>query len=412
MLKKTTIYILAPSLAHFDNTKEILLEIKDKMDLILFIPSYKILEQIDFSSELGKRLYDQGFHKIIFQPYTNGAIVYNNFKSLFFHKKILKFLKPIVKLEKRYKKSAVTNFISVLLTTRNKLKKINNDYFKDQFILTIGDLSQVKYVNDLTNYLDFRDSTFLHISHGINPKVQLKISSNIYIKSCSELIYTQFSRYDRSIDVDAIKIKKTKFIDVGIPRHEFSHNDYFQNDTSNVLLITRPHTSNYFQKTDKDYALSLIVSLAVEKKLKIFLKLHPKEVDRKYYLNFFKHIQFNNWEFTNEQVKDSNRKYSHALLLHDSEVQKDLIIMGIPTTIVMSDSVFNKWIDNPFIKTSNSSTVIDIFRDMYNISSDYRSLNKSYINRESLIAAQKKAYDLYYNNPQGSTNKILQEINK
>lgn len=408
--KPIILFVCSPSLGILDSWLPVLMVLRDRLPdaHFMFIASKEgTIDQIELDSDLIK-MSQKIFDSVIFRSDSGSLLGTKTFKDaenlnntskkkiFYYGRKVLnrlklntfrKFLDPI------YEK-IVLNIHSDSLFNPSSIE--NSKY------ITLFDISQLEKVYNKELYSLISNSENFSILHGTGiAGVRTMAKENLKKDGVSNTTAYVFSETEIPYYKAAFSLESEQIKVYGIPKHQKNWIEKLANketisDSRYIFLISRPTNNRITVDRRKDF-LEMIKKIAIKHRLKVIIKLHPKEAKGKLFTEVFDADGDKiDWEFSIKHPFTLGKNCEFAVCFY-SGVPLDLIHLGVPT-IELSNFVGIPEDDNEHSLRNSRGEAVREYRhlDLVLGASTYEEFEKHVLeimeNKEDVVKGLEKSY--------------------
>ena len=345
MMKKI-LFICSPSIALMDTVIPVLDDIKDNYEINILIPKSgkglfdynKDNNLIKIAKKITRNIYVQKNYSQCYK-YT-----FNDFLFLTKQNSILNLItSKICKLLKMESNIISTSIINLFLNIKNKFIKKNEVAYKELFhshSLLIYDVGEEKKKEFRKLSKIFYNKPKISLFHGSDYKISNQKNSTTKIKVDNNLVQLLWSKDIEEKNHYTRQLTIKNFENTGCPKSDKQwikkfKKSTFENKKKNVFLISRESNNTFFSLNKKKDYLKNIKKIIIDKlKLRLIIKLHPREnssVGKYFYSNIFGIENYNKkWFFSNDNSYSIGKSSNFAISFY-SGVSIDLLNLNVPT---------------------------------------------------------------------------------
>jgi|SRR5690625_472864 len=430
------LFICAPSTGTLDSWVPAIHKLKDKYpgsSYTILFPRSHILVDSDLDSSL-IQLSGPLFNDIVFRG-PQGSVWYKSDtfkkakesttslqKKISYRNRILRFVPD--RFQKRL-------FDNEKLVTKESHQIENMQGFLSQFHAVFYDVALHNKIYQRPILDMMKDTPKFSISHGLNPRNYIPLKSDLSENGLSGENISAFvnSNAEKTPYQARFGLSPESTVITGVPRHHPDWIEYFTQTESElkkadtlfkdefIFLISRRYNPDYHPIERMRKSIELIKYVAFEVlKVKVVIKLHPKETDRSLYEEILGKDEYGKkWIFSNAHFYTIGKRCLFAVC-YFSGVSVDLIPLNVPTIELLDLRGIKKY-ENGRMKDEQGAPVLNYRYSGLVLGASTKSEFLNHVhavmhNKKDKMKELEAAYKKLYSDPKDSLDIIADTILK
>ncbi len=426
---KELLFVLTPNLGIVDNLIPLLDKIKKKnSDLKVYALILDKKTTFNYNKSLIILLMNNYLDEIIVTFDEKNFYRYKNIQDFYIKLNFYKKFKKIHNLfEKIYRKTKFLNFNLFLDIFINSSKdKIIN--FKKKFYNLNNILIDIGEINKLINVFKFvPNANFLSFPNGIalaqlSNKDEDKVIINMNTENLKKIYVFIFNTKEKYYYKKKFGISDEKILHIPILRHKqswvnsiikFEKTDIPLSFNNYIIIASKPGTNRAFPRNNKIKMIKIIKKLFVDNmKMKLIIKLHPKEKDDGLYSHLLgKEFYKKNWFISSNHIFTIAQRAKLCISFGGS-LPVDLINLNIPSIEFRDLNNIREFDNEDALRDKNNNPISYLaYQKLFFSATDYENLSNIgkniFKNYNTIIEENKKNYKKIFLNPENEPNFIL-----
>lgn len=426
---KELLFVLTPNLGIVDNLIPLLDKIKKKnSDLKVYALILDKKTTFNYNKSLIILLMNNYLDEIIVTFDEKNFYRYKNIQDFYIKLNFYKKFKKIHNLfEKIYRKTKFFNFnlfLDIFINSR-KDKIIN---FEKKFYNLNNILIDIGEINKLINVFKFvPNANFLSFPNGIalaqlSNKDEDEEIINMNTKNLKKIYVFIFNTKEKNYYKKKFGISDEKILHIPILRHKqswvnsiikYEKTDIPLSFNNYIIIASKPGTNRAFPRNNKIKMIKFIKKLFVDNmKMKLIIKLHPKEIDDGLYSQLLgKEFYKRNWFISSNHIFTIAQRAKLCISFGGS-LPVDLINLNIPSIEFRDLNNIREFDNEDALRDNNNNPISYLaYQKLFFSATDYENLSNIgkniFKNYNTIIEENKKNYKKVFLNPENVPNFIL-----